>query len=76
MSKVSESKRRALFKNMTDAWHKKNDYIEVTEWSNGEGWDVCINADNEGTQRFSLHFTEFRELKKLIKKLENGKQDL
>ena len=22
---------------------KKGDFIEVTEWANGEGWDVTIN---------------------------------
>ena len=22
---------------------KKDDFIEVTEWANGEGWDVTIN---------------------------------
>lgn len=22
---------------------KDNDFIEVTEWSNGEGWDITIN---------------------------------
>ena len=22
---------------------KENDFIEVTEWTNGEGWDIAIN---------------------------------
>ena len=22
---------------------KKDDFIEITEWSNGEGWDITIN---------------------------------
>ena len=22
---------------------KKDDFIEVTEWTNGEGWDIYIN---------------------------------
>ena len=22
---------------------KKDDFIEVTEWTNGEGWDITIN---------------------------------
>ena len=51
---------------MSDAWHKENDFIEVTEWSNKEGWDIQINQQ----QTFSLHFTEYDVLKKLIKKLE------
>jgi hypothetical protein len=52
---------------LIDAWHKEHDYIEVTEWSNGEGWDIAI-SDNK---MLSLHFTEFAVLKELIERLEN-----
>ena len=31
---------------------KPHDFIEVTQWHNGEGVDVCINSSGE--QRFSL----------------------
>ena len=47
-------------------YHKDHDFIEVTEWSNGEGWDITVSDKN-----FSLHFTEYEVLKKLIKKLSN-----
>lgn len=30
-----------------------NDYLTVTEWSNGEGWDIAI-----GNRLFSLHSGE------------------
>ena len=30
-----------------------NDYLTVTEWSNGEGWDITI-----GNRLFSLHSGE------------------
>ena len=30
-----------------------NDYLTVTEWSNGEGWDITI-----GARLFSLHSGE------------------
>ena len=23
--------------------HKESDFIEVTEWTNGEGWDITIS---------------------------------
>lgn len=26
-----------------DALAKDSDFIEVTEWTNGEGWDIAIN---------------------------------
>lgn len=29
--------------NKFDYLAKKNDFIEVTEWNNGEGWDININ---------------------------------
>ena len=32
---------------------KDSDYISVTEWSNGEGWDITI-----GNRLFSLHSGE------------------
>jgi len=68
MSKLEiyETSRRALNAGLNDAWHKESGFIEVTEWSNGEGYDVTIS----GNKSFSLHFTEWKVLKKLIKKLE------
>lgn len=29
--------------NKFDVLAKEHDFIEVTEWTNGEGWDVTIN---------------------------------
>jgi hypothetical protein len=56
---------------MTDAWHKEHDYIEVTEWKNGEGWDIEIST-KEGNKHVSLHFTEFAVMKELIALLDNN----
>ena len=63
---ITKNDRRALMATLNDAWHEAHDFIEVTEWSNGEGYDIAIS----GNKSFSLHFTEWRVLKKLIKKLE------
>ena len=41
-----------------------NSYIEVTEWTNGEGVDVVI--DSHGIQRFSLTHGEFQALQLLM----------
>ena len=60
--------RRSVMKKLTDGWHKEHDFIEVTEWANGEGWDIQISD----TKSFSLHFTEYKVLKKIIKYLENN----
>jgi hypothetical protein len=62
---ITENTRKSLFASLEGAYHKEGDFIEVTEWSNGEGYDVTINE-----KQFSLHFTEYEALKKIIKKFE------
>ena len=42
-----------------------NDYMEVTEWSNGEGYDIVIDRKNN-TERFSLTHGEWECLQVLI----------
>ena len=64
--KINENQRRAVNAQLDGAYHQKHDFIEVTEWSNGEGYDVTISDK----QQFSIHFTEWDVLKKLIKHLE------
>lgn len=48
-----------------DYFAKEHDYIEVTEWSNGEGFDVDIN----NREFIRLSYGEFKALKKLAKEL-------
>jgi len=49
------------------AFAKEHDFIEVTEWINGEGFDVTIDSTNKET--FSLTNGQYKLLKKLVKKL-------
>jgi hypothetical protein len=42
-------------------------YIEVTEWTNGEGFDICIESFE--TLRFKLTHGQFDALKFMINKL-------
>lgn len=51
-----------------DAMAKEDDFIEVTEWTNGEGWDISIN-DNRS---FSLTIGELEAVNYLIKSLDYG----
>lgn len=60
MSVFSELKEYCIFA-------KENAYIEVTEWSNGEGVDVNISSTHE--KFISLTHGEFKAMKKLIKAL-------
>lgn len=45
---------------------RDDDYIEVTEWSNGEGIDLNI-SDSSGDRTISMTFGQFKALKKAIK---------
>ena len=40
---------------------KENDFMEVTEWYNGEGFDVVIND-----RKFQLTWGEFEALQALV----------
>lgn len=47
---------------------KEHDFMEITEWANGEGFDV-----NTSDKSFNLTFGEFKALKKLVKALTHEK---
>lgn len=48
---------------------KDNDFIEITEWTNGEGWDITIND-----RYFHLTYGELDAINFLIKYLEYGER--
>ncbi len=62
--------RRTIFSELKkyDIFAKENDYIEVCEWKNGEGFDVEINSVKP--ERFQLTYGEYKALKKVIKELQ------
>ncbi len=66
MKELKINNRKSIFVEMNDAWHDKHDFIEVTEWTNGEGWDIQLPNGNI----ISLHFTEYEIIKELIKTLD------
>jgi len=67
--KFETSNRKSVFCTDLGQYYpnKESDFIEVTEWTNGDGWDITISD----TKHFSLHFTEFDVIKQLIEHLEN-----
>ena len=67
MSDIQTSKRRAVFSELKRYCHMSgdNDYMEVTEWSNGEGWDINIDRKN-GSEKFSITHGELELLQVLI----------
>lgn len=52
----------------------KGDFIEVTEWKNGDGFDVEIVG--KLSTRFQLTWGEFEALKELVEKLEDTEDGL
>ena len=67
MSKIEVSNRRAVFAELKDyCMHSgDHDYMEVTEWSNGEGYDILIDR-KRGIERFSLSHGEWELLQVLM----------
>ena len=59
--------RKSIFCQLDTAYSKEYDFIEVTEWSNGEGYDITISD----RPIISLHETEFEVIRTLIRKLNN-----
>lgn len=53
-----------------DCLAKDSDFIEVTEWYNGEGWDISIN-DNK---LISLTLGQLEAISYLVKSLDYNKQ--
>lgn len=47
----------------------KGDYVEVTEWLNGEGYDIII-SDVMSHRQFMLTSGQFEAIKKCIRALE------
>lgn len=52
--------------NTFDYMAKEDDFIYVTEWSNGEGWDITINDD----KHFSITDGQLNAINYLVKKLD------
>jgi len=67
--------RKAKFTNLKPYCHlaKEHSFIEVTEWSNAEGFDVSIGAAED--RHFSLSWGEYQALQLLVAYQENDKDD-
>lgn len=48
---------------------KLDDFIEVSLWHNGEGFDAHLSSSS-GEQSIRLSWGEYRALKKLVKELD------
>jgi hypothetical protein len=71
MADISTYKLDAAFTSFAEFDHcaKPGDFIEVSLWHNGEGFNVDLSSN--GDQSFRLTWGQFKALKKLIKELDN-----
>lgn len=71
MSKeLRKYKRKAVFCPLKefDPASKEHSYVELTQWNNGEGFD--LNIYNHTERSISIGYGEFALIKKLIKELD------
>jgi len=70
MTNILKYKLDAAFANLSefDSLAEPNEFIEVSLWNNGEGFDVHLSTKE--TQKFCLTWQEFKAIKKLIKELD------
>lgn len=77
MSKFELTNRTSCFVTLNKFCHfsmspeRSDDYLEVTEWGNGEGYDVYI-SDIKGENSFSLTYGQVIAMKKCIKAIEKS----
>lgn len=64
---IEVNNRRAVFSGLKDycSHSGEHDYMEVTEWSNGEGYDILIDR-KRGSEKFSLTYGEWELLQVLM----------
>jgi hypothetical protein len=70
MSNIQRYKLDTAFVSLHEFDHlaKPDDFIEVSLWHNGEGFDAHVSSHAE--QAIRLSWGEFKALKKLIKELD------
>jgi hypothetical protein len=72
-NKITFANRKSAFAELKD-WctfsmgerKDKGDFLEVTEWTNGEGYDIHV-SDTNGEKQFQLTWGQMEALKKCVK---------
>jgi len=64
------SERKTVFSYIGEACvlSSPDDYMEITEWTNKDGFDIDINSKG-GNQKISITYGEFRLLKFMVKNI-------
>lgn len=74
VSTVSKSTRKALTVNLKSCTYnaKEDKWLDITEWQNGEGFDIHIFDNNNAHQFISLNTEELDAIEYLIKSLQTN----
>lgn len=66
---IRPQNRKTAFVQLNKFCHLQKEYsfMEVTEWSNGEGFDIDIEYSSTEKERLILTWGEFEALKQLVK---------
>lgn len=66
--------RKSIFEDLKkfSIFAKEGDFIEVTEWTNGEGVDISLGS-SQGTRNISLTWDELDAINYLVLGLKYGK---
>jgi len=82
VKKIKKTKRNSAYVITSDfdpGYTNDGDFIEVTEWSNTEGFDLDINRTSPaginlgGTIKIQLTYGEFSAIKECVKSIQNEK---
>ena len=58
---MNKANRKTIMIERDDIYSKEGDYVEVTEWSNGEGFDVSTQD-----QMYNISYIELKLIKKAL----------
>lgn len=69
---MDRAKRNSVYTHLTEFAHMSNasDFIEITEWTNGDGFDVNVSTTNGPSSFFQMSYDQFDAMKKLVKGLQ------
>ena len=62
---MKKTNRKSIMIERDDIYSKEGDYVEVTEWSNGEGFDVSTQD-----QMYNISYIELKLIKKAVKNMQ------
>ena len=69
---ILKTTRESVFASLKQFDHLSKDshFIEITEWTNGEGFDLTIESFN--SVHVPISYGQFNAMKKLVKELEKS----